>query len=800
MRTYALIPFVLFALLVPSVSHAATHYLWTPYDPDTDHLYEDQRIEIRDGGSYEIPLGAGGSGRVRIDDTNANPPFANGRGEAFFLPDPADLSVRESLGSAGGLAFEREGTYEIDAYARPVTEKPRNRFLAWLIPVAHAQVDDPLYVDTIRFSITHGPPLEAPCCSSVLFLPGMQGSVLSSGGDTLWPPSVWSNDVPKLALTSSGESVNPIVVDGVLDEFYGVSIYGGFIDFMDDLVDSDSGVNAWKAFAYDWRYPPEKVLNEGVETPEGTLFIVDEIEDLASGSNTGKVTIIAHSMGGLLGKAVIKELMERGEEHLIDTFIMVGTPQLGTPQGAAALLHGDDQAIPGGFWLGSLVVDPRDARTVAQNFESAYGLLPSANYFAKVSDPVITFNASAPFTTAWRAQWGPSIDRFSEFKDFATGAGVPRTNPTTDLTVPEVLNPSLFQNVSDWHAQYDSFAMPGSIRVVQVAGWGLPTVKSIDYRTEHGKQNYEVLFTKEGDGTVVYPSAITSNQNAYYLNLEKYRDPNNERGTHRDLLNAKPVQDLISYVLTNVNDGSGEFITTTKPSVDLIEDQLLVSTHSPVALGAYDSQGRFTGVKSDENPSSGLLRISEEIPGSSFASIGSDHYLFLPKSGEYDVRVSGTGTGPATIETSVISRDKTTTVAAYTDIPVTAATEAQMDLTALTPQSATVEVDKDGNGEVDSVVTPDKYAPTISELFTQLKTKIGEIKSKNKIIEKAIKTVLLKKVELLEKKVSKVRSKRATVQIVVIGRQILWLSTRTRIIEADVLTITDLLNQIEKQL
>lgn len=54
-----------------------------------------------------------------------------------------------------------------------------------------------------------------PCCSSVLFLPGIKGSILEKGSDTLWPPTFFSNDISQLALTSSGESVNDVHTDGI---------------------------------------------------------------------------------------------------------------------------------------------------------------------------------------------------------------------------------------------------------------------------------------------------------------------------------------------------------------------------------------------------------------------------------------------------------------------------------------------------------------------------------------------------------------------------------------------------------
>lgn len=236
------------------------------------------------------------------------------------------------------------------------------------------------------------------CFSNVLFLPGLKGSILKKGSDTLWPPTVFdlSNDILQLALNDNGESVNEVYTDGILNNFL-VPIYGPFSDFMDGISGENELINAWLPLAYDWRFSPEKILEDGIKTENEIIDVIEKIEALAENSRTGKVAIIAHSMGGLFGKVIIKKLEEEGKDNLIDSFTMIGTPQLGTPQAIAALLHGDDEGIVGG-----LIVNASDIRKVAQKMPSAYNLLPSLKYFDEVLDPVITFDPSASFTQTWR--------------------------------------------------------------------------------------------------------------------------------------------------------------------------------------------------------------------------------------------------------------------------------------------------------------------------------------------------------------------------------------------------------------
>lgn len=785
-------------LLLPASCAAAPYLEWMPDDPQTGYRYREYEMTLENGGTYEVPINSSGRGTVFIDDLSSiHYPFAQGRGEVFYIPDPIFPQVREHLGTNARIAWDREGTYEIDAYSLSISTNARNSILAWLVPTAYASEED--YVGSIRFSITHGPALVPPCCSSVAFIPGIQGSALLEGETSLWPPRIWGNDIPRLALTDEGESINEITVDGVLGHFYGASIYSGFMGYLDGLTeDASSGVAEWRALAYDWRYPPEKILAEGVSTPDGVIDLIEEIRSLAENSNTGKVTIVAHSMGGLMGKAIIHELMQQGDEHLVDAFIMVGSPQLGTPQGAAALLHGHDQGIPGGYFLPGIIVNPGSARTIAQNMGSAYNLMPSARYFSEIGEAPITFSGAA-FTQGWRDAWGVTVDSYAEFKQFITGTGVSRVDPTTELALPEVLDGTRVQDAEDFHARYDSFEFPESVRVVQVAGWGLPTPKAIDYRMEHGQQSYETLFTREGDGTVVYPSAIASDGDTYFFNIFDYNEVSSPDASHRNLLDIRQVQSVIDYVLLKRNLGM-EYVSITKPTTNSMEDILLISTHSPVLLGAQDNQGRFTGIDPDQDQSSGFLMITQEIPGSYFSSIGSDQYLVLPKSGSYNLRFEGSGTGPATIETAIVSQDTVTKVASYTDMPVTPSTVGELEISATAPQVATIELDTNGDGSIDSIITSDSYAPTIGQLITELRTKIQSLTFKNRLGGVILKAALTLKVNQLEKRIAKQKSKKATLSALKASKLILAIGSKGKLIEGDVKAILELLTQIESQL
>lgn len=760
---------VFFVAPAPALA-AISSASWVFIDPESGEPREDIPYELHDEGTQAVPFNA--NGYLTIDAGLTG--YHHEAGEVFFLPDPENTSTRVPVGPDYDVTWEQEGTYEIDIYDDLLvpTLSPWQQFLAWLLPSAFAQEEDPyhVYIETIRFTITEGPLPDAPCCSSVLFLPGIKGSVLKSGSDTLWPPSAWSDDVERLALTEDGTSVETVVVDGIVETFYGAEVYEGFATYMDTLTD-DSGngtIHEWVPFAYDWRKPLQETIDEGAfwEDEGEIVDLVETVENLASESKTGKVTIVAHSMGGLLGKALIKKLDEEyGEADIVDSFIMVGSPQLGTPQGMASLLHGDDESIGWG-----IVVDASEVRTIGQNIESAYQLLPSSRYFEEVGDPIMWFDSESSFTEAWRNEWGPYINDFAPYREFVTGLGVSRTDPDEGrLLIPEILRADLFDSVTNSHDIYDTYEIPDNIRVVELAGWGRPTVKGITYANGHllgfppvPQQAYEVEYTVEGDKTVVYPSAISSaTDEEYFFDLQNYNaledTPNFE---HKDLLSAEPVQDVISSVLHQGAISETDYLLGERPDTSDLPPQLLLITRSPVALGAYDSEGRFTGIDPTQDLSADVLHISENIPGSTFVVYGGDQYLFLPKEGSYTLKFKGTGSGPTTVETATFSGDQATAIATYTDIPTTPDTEAIFLIDSETPAETFIEVSENG---IVTIVAPDGYVPpsgdpTITELLTTLKAKIQALDIKPKL-----KTNLLKRIGKIEAKIEKQKEHKSKV-------------------------------------
>lgn len=638
------------------------------------------------------------------------------------------------------------------------------------------------------------PPPVAECCSSVLFLPGFEGSRLKVGDNILWPVDLLqvgtNEDLEALKLDDAGNSITSgITVDGILRDFHTVPIYSGFADFMDTLV-VDGTIRGWEPFAYDWRFPPQRILAEGVQTDAGTVSLVDRIIQLAAQSHTGQVTVVGHSNGGLLGKALIKALEETGKTHLIDSFVMVGTPQIGTAQAVGGVLHGERSNIGWGYSF----VSKAEARALGQNMESAYNLLPSREYFTHVTDPTVVFDENASYTDLWRRDWGQAIGNYTELFQFLTDAFDTRNEPSpSDTRSPTTASSTILTRADAFHQEFDSYDIPDSIRTVQVAGWGLSTIKGINYKEFPGTgvQYYVPLTTVEGDFTVLYPSALSSEGEKYYLSLDLFNESVKKNFEHKNMMNATPTQTLLSQVIKENADIAVDFIAITKPDPSPI-NRLLVAVHSPLTLGARDSQNRFTGLDSSNQPNQGIELVKNDIPNSVYFTYGESKYLILPQGETYTFTLDATDTGTATVVIESLSEEAAATTAVYSNVPVSESTSVSFSLSEEnTPP--TLLLDEDSDGTPDATIAPDSDVLSIADLLAVLKETIVNLD-----ISQKLKNKLLKKIDTLEKKIEKKKAKNAKI-LTKLEESITKQSTKGRISEADASEILILLDELEAQ-
>ncbi len=614
-------------------------------------------------------------------------------------------------------------------------------------------------VDGVEFIpwLTADPTKAKPtCCSNVVFIPGIESSRLYTKGlvfeNQLWEPNR-NADVEKLYLDANGESVDKNIYTrdiikrtnvglGAFDS----NIYKSFADTMDGLVE-EKKINAWSPLPYDWRMDLNKVATEPIKLENGNTYnIIDEIIKLAESSQTGKVSIVTHSNGGLVAKTLINELKKIGKENLIDQLILVASPELGTPTAVAGLLHGDEQDLAGG-----LLVRKSTARTLAENMMGAYNLLPSEEYFNKVASPVVEFDASIDKFNNFRTVYGNTIDSASELKDFLLAKDGRAEPADIDTTTPNVLKAGMLSLAEANHNVIDTLVMPENIKVTELAGWGVSTIRGIKYV---GKEecvanvtgcfktlvfDREPLYTSEGDKTVVAPSA-TVGSSTYYLDLKKFNFNAGREYIHKDIFETSSTLDFVKNTLLNSTSSLPQYITKEKPTTPDKKKELVL--HSPVSIDVYDSLGRHTGLINNPNPDSDLQAVEENIPGSRYTEFGEGKYVLLDEGTAYTVKLQGLDVGTFTLESKTLSSSgETLSSSAFVDIPTSPDMKGEISVASSSTgtTSVSIKLDINGDGTNDFTIKPAvDFDPIVylQILKKTVETFNASAKTKNEIYKK----------------------------------------------------------------
>jgi pSer/pThr/pTyr-binding forkhead associated (FHA) protein len=190
----------------------------------------------------------------------------------------------------------------------------------------------------------------------VVLIPGFMGSELRRGSLVLWPnyPYLLSN--PSAIMPDSG----PVEVSGVIHEtvvvphFIKIDAYNRLSQFLEKSLGYRLGIDLLE-FPYDWRQDNRLTAQQLATT----------IRTWRERMGHGPVTIIAHSMGGLVTRYYLDQL--GGQEH-VERFVAIGTPHFGSPRGMPPVLHGPGAAP---FGLASEKI-----RTLLLSAPSVYQVFP----------------------------------------------------------------------------------------------------------------------------------------------------------------------------------------------------------------------------------------------------------------------------------------------------------------------------------------------------------------------------------------------------------------------------------------
>jgi pimeloyl-ACP methyl ester carboxylesterase len=496
----------------------------------------------------------------------------------------------------------------------------------------------------------------------VVIVPGVLGSRLAraSDGGEVWPnpeemiSSAGDQYLDFLKMNGDGTPAadRAVVASDILREatatFLGITFDSVFYKNLVDGLVADGYTEGTDLFVapYDWRL--------GIESSTATL--AEKISQAVAASPDGKVNIVAHSMGGLLVK---QYLAGRADTSFVDKVVLAGVPQLGAPKAWKLLNYGDDLGLN---WFG-IGLNQDEMKDVAANMPAAYELLPSRRYVG-ISGGYV--------------------------QDFRNGGGGVLGYDETPAP-----NATLAATADLFHGGLDMQPVNAS-SVYNIVGCGRPTLTGFN------------LY----DGTVPEASAMDladSFHNYFVLGDATGVDHAGLVRDTRPLTLIKSIFDgdgtaasssLPEGITAALSDcfADGTAVAAAMPSATTVE----FSTHSPVALDAYDEQGRHTGVTA-----SGMVETN--IPSSEYERIGENSFVLLPAlpdGAAYRIVDHALASGAFTMKVKGYDGDAVAQAATYLSVPLASASAtAELTFSGF-GGDMTLQLDNDGDGVADTAIVP----------------------------------------------------------------------------------------------
>ena len=396
---------------------------------------------------------------------------------------------------------------------------------------------------------------------------------------------------------------------------------------------------------YDWR----------LDLSDSTARLDAVIQTALANSPTGKVNIIAHSLGGLLVKEYIRS---SGNSRLINKLILAGVPNLGAPKAAKILSYGDNM----GFRFATRdILNPLQLQKIAQHMPAVYELLPSRKYLQAVGSYIADYRSGSSFRR---------LD-FDSTAQFLKTAG-------------RVI--SLVDRGADFHSGVDDLtALASSVYLLS----GCKQSNTIGDIRLYDKNEFR-LGIVPGDGTVplLSANAVASTTRRYFIDTN-----------HAGLVRGESALALINSILTETPDAAVTGVSQEIASCEDTRSTLLFSSHSPVELHVYDSQERHTGPVADGD-------IEFGIPGSEYDQLSDNTFIFVPAGDTYRVVAQATGSGTATLDAELYVGSTLTAKASYLAVPLASEkTSAQVSISDVVTAQA-LQLDVEGDGTVDAQLPP----------------------------------------------------------------------------------------------
>ena len=565
----------------------------------------------------------------------------------------------------------------------------------------------------------------------VLFVPGLLGTeIKGKNEDLLWL------DLGKIFWSSTDDFLDDIGFNkGLISSNQELSLAGVikkknipfYWDYdytqglMDEFVvqgyDTSEGSEdqTFYTFPYDWRYGASGIYPKPENASQmditNSVLLGRKIEELAKISPTGKVDIIAHSLGGLVAKKYVLE----NDNPKIGKLVFLGVPNLGAPLAGRGLIAGTDFGVFG--------LNPQELKKISQNMPAAYDLLPAKNYFPAKGSWVRIVKE----TNLWGINETQNLD-WTQTRIYLAGADA--NNTALDNAI------DLHSDEFDGDDIYEIMANKG-IDSYNIAGCRSATFSALlDMQSKTGvHQYYDYFEFANGDDTVPFESAnrkLAKDENTFYVRDAK----------HGQMPSAAGIRQKIAGIVSqnNIPLPNNKIIT----HAQLRENERLcrlfgiaLRIDSPLAIKVTDRDGNII----ENIPGVGP---KNEIPGAMFEINESKKFVYLPQNEDqqYQISLQGEGDGFFTLTARAVEDDLLQEPRVFSLLPVSKDLSGVIELN---EQETIIKVDDNGDGKIDQTLSRDEIF-TIGELIADFNRYAAA-----GLIKKPQSAVILAQLKLLQK-------------------------------------------------
>jgi pimeloyl-ACP methyl ester carboxylesterase len=528
----------------------------------------------------------------------------------------------------------------------------------------------------------------------VILLPGVTGTYLNNRNGELWPNAAElitsSEDDFLLPLRLDATGTGPLYPNDldystveageIISEIAGQDVYAHAIERLEQA-GYQQGVDLF-VFSYDWRQDIDFLANE----------LLSRIDEIRAQTGAERVNIVAHSMGGLITRAVLTNHNSIGKVHKVFT---LGTPVLGAPKILGILEYQTPCFMDVAWWCEPNEITAQDLLT---NMIPTYQMLPG---------PMYDLAQIAPLNIDRDINGDGDPEGLQDYQDWTAIVSAHR-------------NSLLMQKNESFHQAYDNLSLADpSVEFYRIVGDELNTIAQMrEYiKCTFGNFNCRVaygLIFDNGDQTVPLHSADLYNPDTGFDYRTERKNYYAHGVAHAGLPGDECVLNMIIAFVENspagcVNATTSIFklaalldnTTTTISNIPEPFSGIELETLGPVQGIVQDQEGNLLGLSTDLDPN--------VIPGGVYNAISDTQSFFLNQNGNYVAQLTVTGTEPVILRMRSYAEDAMNGQAVFN---VNAPADGRLQIAFNNGNDLAglrLQIDTNADGLFDEMIPPDSY-------------------------------------------------------------------------------------------